>query len=201
MAVSWKMPPIPKLGVLPRPVSPKRPPVRPTGPRLFKLGSQPGRLGGPGEPPPGFVSGELHNSRDEWTALYWPMAKVLGNPPDPRLPPYTGGTNWDYQVPLDGGRDQRGGQVCDAVFIGAAGDVCIRLQTPHWHINAPASVQAKDLLLKAKSSRYIRVADVFSQDVVKDLTGAAACRQIARALGGQDNPSPLYLGTSERTAK
>ena len=60
-----KLPPIPK------PETVKR------GPRLYEFGKDHGHTGGPGDPPPGFVT--IKTTATEWP-IYWALAKVLGTP-------------------------------------------------------------------------------------------------------------------------
>ena len=55
----------------------RRHPMRFTGPRDLRLQSDPQVVGGPGEPPEGFVT--AHTSRTEWV-WFWASAKVLKDP-------------------------------------------------------------------------------------------------------------------------
>ncbi len=192
-----KLPALPKIAREPRPIKIPRMVVRPLGPRIYKLNADPRRLtGGPGEPPEGFVG--AHTSAEEWI-YYWAIAKVLGDPKNPRLPPYAGGRDWDYQSddPLYGGRVS-GGQVMDYSVTVGTKVVGIRLQTERWHVMASSGQQAKDFYLKTHLTGVDSVMDVFTQYGIADTSGRTACEQIARALKGQQEPDPLRLGTAQR---
>jgi hypothetical protein len=76
----------------------RRPPVRLSGPRTLRLQSDPVAVGGPGEPPEGFVT--AHQSALEWD-VYWGFARVTRSPRDPRKPPFVGGDTWSYQKAVD----------------------------------------------------------------------------------------------------
>ena len=75
-----------------------RTPARlPRGPEWLHLPVQ--KLGGPGDPPPGFVGAT--NSAVEWM-VYWALSKVFGRPEDPRKPPFDGAwPDWTYQKGRD----------------------------------------------------------------------------------------------------
>ena len=84
-----KLPPIPK------PETVKR------GPKLYEYGKEHGHTGGPGDPPPGFVT--IKTTATEWP-IYWALAKVLGTPAADKIStgPFRGGPpQWEYQAYLD----------------------------------------------------------------------------------------------------
>jgi hypothetical protein len=176
----------------------RRPPVRQTGPRQLQLQKDPERIGGPGEPPEGFVT--AHTSKTEWVA-YWAFAKVEKDPRDPRKPPYTGGANWSYQKAIDGGRVV-GGQVVD--FIShrpGQKTVGIRIQTEHWHIMQTAEVQMQDFFLKSHQRAVDEIIDVFDTDLLRDANGKSACAVIANAIKGIGRLSPIFAGDAQRLRK
>lgn len=178
-----------------RPLPVTRFTVAPKGPAIYRRGSTPLVAGGPGEPPEGFVN--AHTSRDEWI-YYWAIAKVLGDPSDPRKPPYVGGREWAYQSadPIYGGRIS-GGQVMDYVVQWGGKKVGIRLQTERWHVFASAAQQAKDFFLKTHLQGVDQVMDVYSSLGINDPSGETACRQIANALRGIPEGDPIRLGTAQ----
>jgi poly(3-hydroxybutyrate) depolymerase len=176
----------------------RRPPVRMTGPRQLRLDTDPERVGGPGEPPVGFVT--AHTSKTEWVA-YWALAKVERDPPDPRKPPYVGGANWTYQKAIDGGRVV-GGQVVDFVYVHPKGKtIGIRIQTEHWHLMTDAATQMADFFLKTHQRAVDQFVDVFDTDLLRDKHGKSACVAMANAIKGIGRISPLFAGDAERLRK
>lgn len=184
----------------------KKPATRRTGPRLYQLQAEPGRAGkGPGEPPVDFLN--AHNSRDEWD-VYWALAVLLGTPPDPRQPPYNGGTTWKYQrseTPADVGFSAGrvpGGSVSDFVVnADTTAPIVIRLQSERFHVFANATVQARDLFIRNHLRGIGRVVDIYSQDFVNDPSGDAVCRVVALALKGIELPSPIRFRTAVRVRR
>lgn len=179
----------------------RKPTVTPRGPRLYRLDSYPRIVGaGPGDPPEGFVG--PHTSNDEWV-YYWALATVMGDPPNPRMPPFAGGLNWSYQHPdpILGGRETTGGAVVDFLIRESPvnGQAMVhRLQTEFHHIMAAADIIARDLYQKTHLSGYSKIVDVYSQWFIGDPTGAAACATARRALAGDEQPSPLSFGLAQR---
>lgn len=195
------LPGLPNLGKLSALKPLRKPPLRRYGPKALRLSATPAGLGGPGEPPEGFVT--AHTSRTEWW-VYWAMARVLRDPPNPRKPPFVGGAQWTYQKAVDGGRVV-GGQVVDFVYLGEAssgrrgsGTIGIRVQTEHYHIMTDAATQMQDFLLKANQQAVDLIIDVFDSDFIGDKTGKAVCVVIANALKGIQRPSPITSGTAQR---
>lgn len=197
---------MPDFGRKPRKGSRDRPTIFPTGPKLYDLGTKPQHIGqGPGEPPPNFLT--AHNSKDEWD-FYWAMAKVKGTPKDPRVPPFVGGDDWQYQVPesptslgLGVGR-VAGGSVSDFVSLGATGiPLIIRVQTERFHIFTNSATQMKDLFIREHLRGVEKVIDVYSSDWLGDETGDAVCRIAALAIKGIELPSPIRYRTAIRTRR
>jgi hypothetical protein len=189
------IPGLPKIGKL-QPLKPlRRPPVRLSGPRSLRLQSDPVAIGGPGEPPEGFVT--AHTSKDEWI-IFWALSRVTRSPRDPRKPPFVGGDTWSYQKAIDGGRII-GGQVVDFVYNHPDGKFLgLRIQTEHWHIEVTAAKQMQDFFLKSSQHAVDQIIDIFSQDYLGDASGKAACVVVANAIKGVQKYSPIFAGTSQR---
>lgn len=190
------LPGLPQLRKLTGLKTPRRLPLRQTGPKVLALQKDPGVIGGPGEPPEGFVT--AHTSRTEWI-IYWALAKVLRDPPNPRKPPFVGGATWSYQKAIDGGRVV-GGQVVDFVVLGERGNptVGIRVQTEHFHIMTDTAKQIEDFLLKVTERAIDLIVDIFDQDFIADKTGHAACVVVANAIKGIQRGNPITQGTAQQ---
>ena len=87
---------MPTIGTPPKKITAKPPRQRtqariPTGPRLYRQPAKPNVQEFPGEPPPGFLVGQLHGSRSEWP-IYAASWKALGVKPDHgyRVGPFAG---------------------------------------------------------------------------------------------------------------
>ena len=189
------LPALPKLGST-KPVI-YRPTVRPLGPRLYRLSKRPDIVGGgPGEPPPGFVTGTT--SRSEWR-YYWALAKIFVDPLDPRRPPFTGGKEWQYQAAVDGRftRDV-GSSVIDFLIYQGVRKLGLRLQTERWHVMAGPQKFWKDFFLKTHSNEVDLIIDVFDQYSLSDPTGEATIKQLKFALKGNQEPDPVRLGNALR---
>lgn len=191
------LPPLPKMGGrYSRPKPLRKVPTRPMGPRIYRLGQKPRRAdGGPGEPPIGFVT--PHTSKTEWV-VYWAMAKVLGTPLNPRKPPFTGGSNWQYQKSVGGGRRVRGGQVLDFVVFSGVKSIGIRVETERFHIFTNATTHAYDFYLRTHAVGVDEVVAIYDSDFLGDTSGRAACAVVARAVKGEQDPNPIRLGTARR---
>ena len=189
------LPSLPDVGKL-QPLKPlRRHPVRFTGPKLLHLQKDPAIIGGPGDPPEGFIG--AHNSVSEWE-FYWAMARVTKSPKDPRKPPFVGGIDWEYQKPVGGGRIV-GGEVVDFVYVSARNKtIGIRVQTERFHIMTDAAKQMSDFFLKVETKGVDQVVDVFDADWIGDKTGRAICIVAANAIKGITRYSPIIAGTAQR---
>lgn len=177
-------------------------PLRTYGPKSLPFQTAPFITKGPGEPPPGFDSATT--SAEEWSCLYWPLAKVMRDPPDPRMPPFTGGRQWTYQRAFSGGRLTRGGQVIDAEVEFGGKLIAIRLMTSLYHAQAKREQQVKDMKGKIALAKYGRVCDIWTQAVIHDETGEAACQAVADCLRGKETPDPFnwsFRPTRSKTRK
>lgn len=77
-----------------RPPRLRHAPVTSRGPAWYTQATRAIHTGGPGAPPPGFVTATT--SGDEWM-WYWASMRVLDPDRDPTQPPFYGGKDWDYQ--------------------------------------------------------------------------------------------------------
>lgn len=179
-------------------------PVFPKGPRHLRLGSKPGHTGGPGEPPAGFIT--AHNSSEEWW-VYWGFATLYKDPPNPRIPPFTGGLHWGYQrpeAPTEGGMGigrVAGGSVSDFVIEENGTSRVVRLQTERFHIFASPTVQERDFGINVHLRGVEDVIDIYSQDFLEDETGATLCKILALAIKGIQWLPPTGARTALRTRK
>lgn len=182
-----------------RPPRLRKLPSLPSGPRLYQSTKAAPRLGGPGEPPPGFITAT--NSTTEWM-VYWGLAKVLGLPKNPRQPPFIGYPGlWKYQVPFEGGRHTPGGQVVDFIIQASPFNptpVALRVQTERYHIFTDVAKQVLDRILLARLGKHYRLADLFEQDWVADKTGQAVIVAIKKSLFGGTASNPIRARTAYR---
>lgn len=160
------------------------------------------RKSGPGEPPPGFLT--FTNSRSEWW-IYWAISKVLKFPQDPRQGPFIGYPGlWSYQVPFEGGRAIRGGQVIDFIIESPAtntGTLAIRIQTERYHVFADERKKAKEDILQARVARHTRIVDILEQDFMmgpNSESGQAAILEVKRAIYGGRSSDPSKSGGARR---
>ena len=193
---------IPSIHGSPRPPKLRTPPTRPTGPRMFQLGKEPGVIPDFHEPPlnfPGPNISKAHTSRTEWTA-YNALAKVMRTPRDPRKTPFVGGVDWDYQVPdpVEGGREIAGGSIVDFVIRRGNPPFAIRIQTSHWHILASPQVQKRDLDQKTHIKSYSRIIAVYDDQLLGDKDGQKACRAMRKAVALGEQPNPIIFGTAQK---
>lgn len=179
-----------------RPPKDRHGPVFKTGLRVFGLGEQAVHTGGPGEPPPGFVSPTT--SASEWVE-YWALSKVFNDPRDPRVPPFFGGRDWGYQLDYQGGRHVPGGAVVDFVVYLPGEIVGIRLQTDRFHLTAGPVKNAYDDAQRQSLSRFMRIIDLYEGDVIRDTSGEGAVRLTVEALGGRERINPQRAGTFYRS--
>lgn len=186
-----------------RPPTLRTPTVLPEGPRLYKEARDKGYRGPVSAPPAGFVGATT--SVTEWM-IYWAIAKVLGEPADPRQPPFIGYPPlWYYQSEQFGGRRMAGGAVVDFVVSGGRGgrgrDIGFRLQTERFHLYASAEVHFKDQAQLWQLSASMQVIDIYDQDFLNDPSGQAAIVAVKDALAGRTEPNPISDGTTQRVTR
>jgi hypothetical protein len=146
-------------------------------------------------PPPGFVT--AHTSASEWR-YYKALMLKLDPGRNPRQPPYGGGKSWTYQKAIEGGRQTPGGQVTDFVVDQGFRTLGLRIQTERYHVFADATKQASDFFLKTHTQAIDLVIDLFDQYSIGDPSGKATVAQVARALKGYQEPSPITFGTGQQ---
>jgi hypothetical protein len=161
---------------------------------------------GAGPPPPDFVGGTTSGS--EWIA-YFALAKVLKDPPDPRQPPFFGGVNWGYQIPVGGTFTRElGSAVVDYVYYSPHGQIFIRLQTRRFHEGLGPAQQGYDVLQRSLLGTQGIVVDVYEADFIdadptvakpyeSDVVLQAACAVMSDAIRLTERSSPIFLGTSQ----
>jgi hypothetical protein len=157
----------------------------------------------PGEPPPGFLAGELHGSRSEWP-IYAGLWKALGVKPEDgyRSPPFAGAPDgsFAYQAWELGGRRVSGGAVAD--FLVRGGDrgpgLIIRVQSFRFHLSASPQIVSSDDLQRMRLSRDNTVIDVY-EDEFLPLRGADLVVWMKAKLGLIQAVNPVTAGTVKPT--
>lgn len=190
-----------------RPYSrPPQPPIRPRGPRELTV-REPIPLSGPGLPPDGFgaegVGGGPKGTLDEWF-VYWASWKVMKTPGDPRQPPFAGGPDWAYQVPVLIRNQliprESGSDILDFVYYLGGAKIGVRVQS-ELHVFAPfgrSSQVARDIFSKSHLEGYDAILDVFSQHFIDDASGQKVCKVVRDAINLREWPSPILYGRGER---
>ena len=90
--------------------------------RIEERSARAPQLKDPADQPPFYIKGQVAASKDE----YW-MSLALD-----KVEEQTGWT-WDYQVPVDGGRRRRGGQVLDFLLHTPGRWTIIDVKGRYWH--------------------------------------------------------------------
>ena len=166
--------------------------VRSRGPRVLEQKAV--HTGGPGLPPPNFISAT--NSIDEWV-WYWASKRALDPNDDPRRPPFFGGLLWDYQSPELGGFTRAlGSAVVDFLYKLSHPFIAVRIQTYRFHLATPSEKQAYDAIQDAHLSQSFEVVDVYSQDYIGDPSGEAAVILVKETLGLGRRQNPLSAGNA-----
>lgn len=174
----------------------RRPTAQPTGPRHLRLNAPERVMGGPGVAPPGFLNSI--NSNSEWI-VYWALAKIFGNPSNPRIGPFTGGApDWSYQAAYDGGSRNVGGSVVDFIIYTARVPIGIRLVTEYYHLFTNRRKQVQDEMQKLALEGAVDVVDVYDYDFINDPSGEAAIRVVKLAIGQMERPNPILAGVALR---
>jgi hypothetical protein len=190
-----------KLAGLDKPHAPGLPPrprtfaKLPRGPEAYRPNTA--RVAGPGAPPPGFV--RATTSATEWF-VYWALARIFGNPTDPRVgPPFLGGwPDWTYQ---QGAGSAGARSKPDFTVYRNGAQVYLRVQTEYRHIYADAEKQAYDRLQFLSQSKVASVIDLFDYLFVNDPSGQAAIVVCKQALGLIQIPDPIVAGTAKRGSR
>lgn len=152
------------------------------------------------DPPPGFLTGQ--NSVTEWTA-YKALAKIFGDPKDPRVGPFYGGIEWSYQIAELGGHVRAlGSAVVDFVVYQGATIVGIRIQTEYFHLFTTSNKQAYDTIQRAQlEANGLNVVDVYDYDLLNDPSGQRAVIAMKRAIGRIERVNPIDAGSAIRGSR
>ncbi len=166
--------------------------MRPRGPRHLRLGQKRRTgTGGPGEHP-----AEFPGTQPEWV-WYWASARLHKNPRDPRVGPFTGGEQWQFQSP-EGGVHTRdpGSSVSDFTYLLPSGNtVIVRLETEFWHLGQGAAQSARDLYLTTHAGQNgDRVARPHDSQFMGDVSGGVAIQMLADILAGRPTVGQIAGG-------
>ena len=183
----------------PRPPRPTGPTVFPRGPALLGLGQKRHEISGPGIAPAEFLLPST--SAYEWV-WYWASAKWYHDPPDPRMPPFSGARSgvWEYQIPTDPGDPRSaGGSISDFLYHEPSGDVIVRIDTWYFHTTAGPEKQAKDIWQTIHAGGLnTRVERVYDFQFIHDPSGKAAIEALRSALAGEGIIGPGSGGTASQ---
>jgi hypothetical protein len=195
---------------MPAPIKPRQTQVRPKplrtfsripkGPRLYSKPVQ--RRDFPGEPPPGFLVGELHGSRSEWP-IYAATWKALGCTPDDGYlrGPWVGDQEgkFFYQNWQLGGRSKAGGAVVDFVIPASGGrpELGIRIQSYRFHLATTPDNLGTDAIQRQLLSNDMSIIDVYEQDYLH-LKGSALVVFMKQTLGLIQRASPITATTARQ---
>lgn len=178
-----------------RPPKMRRPPIFPSGPRLYRQTKSNVHLGGPGSPPAGFLTAQ--QTLSEWY-VYWGSMKVLDTERDPREPPFWGGKDWSYQSQQLG---QMGSHVkalstnIDFLYTLSWPPLAVRVQTFRFHTAATSFKQAYDDAQLVRELGAFDVVDIYESDFLQDATGQAVIVLIKDFLGLIRHQDPRTAGT------
>lgn len=158
------------------------------GPTVLGMHERTPYVGGPGEPPEGFIGGTT--SLPEWY-LYWALTEILG--PE--------GEDWLYQESMMGGRHLLGGAVVDYVIYLDSLTIGIRLQTYRFHLAVSSIKQSTDFdQFMALSAEELIIIDVFEDDLIynengqMDVTGRQAKKIVIDIINLNQTMNPLASG-------
>lgn len=176
-----------------RPPRLRHAPVFGRGPRFLK--GKAIRTGGPGQPPPDFVTNTTSASEWFW---FWASKRILDPTEDPRNPPFIGGRGWYYQSQaLSRIKDSYAKSVStniDFVYELGYPAIAVRIQSFRYHEAVPAFKQAYDFIQLTRLSSVYQVYDTFEEDWLSDDTGEAVIISLKAALGLVREQSPLTSG-------
>lgn len=182
-----KLPPIPK------------PPIVKRGPRAFEIGKTQEHTGGPGDPPPGFVT--IKTTATEWP-IYWALSRVFGRPAADKVrtaPFYGGPPNWEYQAYADvGGIKDTNYDFMIWQPNPYAQPVAIRIQTEGFHAFTHNAKHVYDKLHRSRGEKFFDVVDIYDSFYLSDASGQAAILCVKLALQLIEPPSPIYSHAVKR---
>lgn len=194
-----KLPSLPGLRNAPRGQNPpkqRRPPIVPVGQKLYRVTrANKIPLGGPGQPPPGFVTAQ--QSASEWF-IYWASMKVLDPETDPRQGPFYGGQLWSYQNQkldqyLDAHSKALSTNIDFMYFLGYP-PIAARLQSFRYHLATTSLKQAYDRNQLNRELGAFYEIEIYEQDFIEDTTGQAAIIIVKSILNLTTHENPLTVG-------
>lgn len=186
-----------------RPLKLRQPAILPLGPELYQQPAKRNQLGGPGDPPPGFLAGTLHGSASEWP-IYWGLWKALGCKPDDQVfkAPFLGGPQGEfvYQSYQLGGRSLSFGAVADFEVPGGrrGPTLFLRVQSYRYHLTFGPAVVGYDEIQRERLSEYGSVVDLYEQDFL-GLGAQELVIYVKQAIGAIQRTNPLTSGTTRRS--
>lgn len=170
-----------------------KPPVVKRGPRIYQFGKEQRHTGGPGDPPPGFIT--IKTTATEWP-IYWALAKVLGAPAADkvRTAPFLGGPpHWEYQSYVDvGGLKDTNYDFMIWQPNGFSAPVALRVQSEAFHSFTHNAKHVYDRLHRARGEEHFDVVDIYDYLYMGDKSGQAAILTVKYALQLIEPPSPIY---------
>ena len=176
-----------------------KPPVVKRGPRIYQFGKEQRHTGGPGDPPPGFIT--IKTTATEWP-IYWALAKVLGTPAADKIrtAPFLGGPpHWEYQSYVDvGGLKDTNYDFMIWQPNGFSAPVAIRIQTEGFHSFTHNAKHVYDRLHRARGEENFDVVDIYDAYYMSDPSGQAAVQLVKMALGLIEPPNPIYTHAIRR---
>lgn len=172
----------------------KQLPVTRRGDRLYGVGTEQQHTGGPGEPPPGFVTAKT--SAPEWM-VYWGLARIFGvpNAHDVRDYPFEGGyPYWSYQAFSDtGGLKETNIDfvVWSSSVLGTP--IAIRVLGAFSHDPTNSEQMLHDITQRANLEENYDVVDLRPEDFEGDASGTGVILHLKSLLQLIEPPSPSYL--------
>lgn len=178
----------------------RKPAVVKRGARLYGMRARQRHTGGPGDPPPGFVT--IKTTATEWP-IYWALSKVFDEPSADRVRrgPFRGGPPfWEYQAYLDlGGMASTNYDFMVWQPNPYGQPVAIRIQTEGFHNFVPNAKHIYDKLHRSRGEERFDVVDIYDYMYLSDPSGQAAIMVVKYALHLIEPPDPIYLHSVQRT--
>lgn len=158
---------------------------RPGGLKRYAANVSPVILGGPGDPPPGFLNG--NNSPEEWD-VWWALWKITGTKPGEGV--------WLYQGLVTLASGQFASIKPDFIVLQQP-PLVIRVQSDRYHLLVNSVRIAIDHLQRTELiARGYRVIDIYPQHWRRDKTGRAVLAIVRDALNHRQRINPFYAQTS-----
>ena len=179
----------------------KSPPVTRRGDRLYGVGTDKHHTGGPGEPPPGFVTAKT--SAPEWM-VYWGLSRIFGAPIPERVRdyPFEGGYPfWSYQSFAEtGGLKETNIDFVVWASSALGTPIGIRVLGAFSHDPTNSEQMLHDLTQRQNLEENYDVVDLRPEDFQNDSSGTAVILHLKSLLQLIEPPSPHYLHTRRARA-